>query len=549
MNSLTGFLNRLGLARVAAMVVVAVMLLGFFGFLMFRITTPQMAPIYTGLSFDDSAAIVSELNTMNVPYKLAGDGEAILVPRDQITPIRMSLAESGLPARGQVGYEVFDEQNTLGATSFVQNINKVRALEGELARTISSLSRVKSARVHLVLPERELFRREVASPSASIVLDVRGALSAGEIRAVRHLVAAAIEGLSPNAVSVVDTAGSLLASGAAGEGEAGMGALFQERVLSFENRMRTRIEEILSNVLGIGRVRVQVSAELDMNRMTRTEETFDPDGQVVRSAQTRELTNAATGASPGGGVSVANELPGAVGGNQGGGSSEQSSTTEETINYEISKSTLTEITESGSVKRLSVAVVVDGSYLTDGSGASAYQARPEAEMAQLLSLVRSAMGYDQTRGDQVEVINMQFAERPDLQVPAAQSGLFSFTRDDLFAAAEMAVTLLIALALLFFVVRPLVRRVLKPEDAPLALAAPAAAGTLGSTAGPADGGGAGSNAQPSGAGGNPSQDAWMEQASKMGEAQAQTVQRVGEMIGENPQQTSMIIRDWLNQAA
>jgi flagellar M-ring protein FliF len=549
LNALTGFLNRLGLARVAAMVVVAVMLLGFFGFLMFRISTPQMAPIYTGLTFEDSAAIVSELNSMSVPYKLVGDGEAILVPRSQITSIRMSLAENGLPSRGQVGYEVFDETNTLGATSFVQNINRVRALEGELARTITSLSRVKSTRVHLVLPERELFRRDAATPTASIVLDVRGALSAGEIRSIRYLVAAAIEGLSPNAVAVVDTAGTLLASGTAGQDEAGAGTLFQERVLSFETRLRNRIEEIIANVVGVGRVRVQVSAELDLNRMTRTEESYDPDGQVVRSSQTRELSNAARGATTGA-VTVANELPGANPGNESGGSSEQSATTEETINYEISKSTMTEVTESGSIKRLSVAVVVDGSYITDGSGASAYQARSEEEIAQLLSLVRSAMGYDQTRGDQLEVVNMQFAERPDLQVPTPQSDLFNFTRDDLFSAAEMAVTLLISLALLFFVVRPLVKRVLKPEEAPLALAAPAQDGAMGAAAG---GPGAAPGAPPAGSGpGSGSggdNDAWMEQASKMGEAQAQTVQRVGELIGENPQQTSMIIRDWLSQAA
>jgi flagellar M-ring protein FliF len=184
LNSLLQFVNRLGLARVAAMAVVAVLILGFFAFLIMRASSPQMAPLYTGLTLEDSAAIVSELQTQNIPYELRGDGDTVLVPRDQITAIRMSLAEDGLPSRGQVGYEIFDQQNTLGATSFVQNINNVRALEGELARTISSLARIRSARVHLVLPERELFRRERKDPTASIVLAVRGELSAGEIRAI-----------------------------------------------------------------------------------------------------------------------------------------------------------------------------------------------------------------------------------------------------------------------------------------------------------------------------------------------------------------------------
>ncbi len=316
------------------MAVTAILMVGFFAFLIFRVTSPQMAPVYSGLDFEDSAAIVKELRTIGVQFEIKGDGESILVPRDQITSIRMSLAESGLPNKGQVGYEIFDQQNTLGATSFVQNLNHLRALEGELARTISSLSRVKSARVHLVLPERELFRREAKQPSASIVLEVRGALSVGEIRSVQHLVASAVDSLSPNMVSIVDSAGQLLASGSDGE-ENMLTTIGEERTLAIESRLRNRLEELLSNVVGAGRARVQVSAELDMNRFTRTSESFDPNGQVVRSAQTRELSNNSKGAANGGQVSVANELPGASA-NQGDGTgaSEQSATTEETINYE-----------------------------------------------------------------------------------------------------------------------------------------------------------------------------------------------------------------------
>ena len=194
--------------------VVAVLMLGFFAFLVMRASSPQLAPLYSGLSLEDSSAIVRELQTMGTPYELRGDGETIMIPRDQITTVRMNLAGNGLPARGQVGYEIFDQQNTLGATSFVQNINNVRALEGELARTISSLARIKSARVHLVLPERELFRRERKDPTASIVVSVRGELSNGEIRAIQHLMGSAIEGLNPNKVSIIDDSGRLLASGA-----------------------------------------------------------------------------------------------------------------------------------------------------------------------------------------------------------------------------------------------------------------------------------------------------------------------------------------------
>ena len=328
MDGLLQFFNRLGLARVAAMAVIAVLMLGFFGFLIMRASTPPLAPLYSGLSFEDSAAIVSELQTQNVNYEIRGEGDTILVPRDQITQIRMSLAQDGLPTRGQVGYEIFDQQSTLGATSFVQNINNVRALEGELARTISSLARIKSARVHLVLPERALFSREQKDPTASIVLAVRGELSAGEIRAIQHLAASAIEGLTPARVSVVDDTGRLLASGAGNGPEDIIAGETEERTLNVETRLRGRVEDLLANIVGSGRARVQVSAELDLNRLSKTSETFDPNSQVIRSTQTRDLANSAKNGDSNQ-VSVSNELPGASA-NTGSGTStsQQASTTE-----------------------------------------------------------------------------------------------------------------------------------------------------------------------------------------------------------------------------
>ncbi|RYE58283.1 MAG: flagellar M-ring protein FliF, partial [Hyphomicrobiales bacterium] len=459
------------MARLAAMATVAVLIMGFFVFLMMRAQTPNLAPLYSGLSLEDSSAIVTQLETANVPFELRGEGDTILVPRDQITTLRMNLAGEGLPSRGQVGYEIFDQQSTLGATSFVQNINNVRALEGELARTISSLARIKGARVHLVLPERELFRRERKDPSASIVLSVRGSLSNGEIRAIQHLVASAIEGLSPQRVSIVDDAGNLLASGTEDDGLGAMSGQAEERSLAFENRLRTRVEDMLANVVGAGRARVEISAELDYNRSTTTEETFDPEGQVVRSTQTREAQNQSGAAA--GQVTVANELPGASGNGASNGNTEQGNSTEEVVNYEISKKTNTAVTEAGALKRLSVAVVVDGTYTDDGAGSMTYTARSADEIAQILTLVRSAVGYSVDRGDTVDVVNMQFAERPELAAPGTDQagGLLDFTRDDLMNGAEMGVTLLIALALMFFVLRPLLKKVISPELEPLALPA------------------------------------------------------------------------------
>ena len=543
MENFTQLINRIGMPRLAAMAVVAVLMLGFFGFLITRAQTPNLSPLYTGLSLEDSSAIVTELQTLNIAYELRGEGDTILIPRDDITTTRMTLAGSGLPTRGQVGYEIFDQQSTLGATSFVQNLNNVRALEGELARTIGSLNRIKSARVHLVLPERELFRREKSEPSASIVLSVRGELASGEIRAIQHLVASAIEGLTPTRVSIVDDQGNLLASGTGDDAQGAMAGDAAERTLGYENRLRTRVEDMLANVVGPGRARVEVSAEIDFNRSTTTEERFDPESQVVRSSQLRETENLSAGAN--GQVTVANELPGASQNNGAAGASEQGTSSEEVTNYEISKTTQTAVTEAGSVKRLSVAVVVDGVYTTDPSGTATYAPRTADEVAQILTLVRTAVGFSEIRGDSVEVVNMQFAERPELAVPGtdAAAGLLDFTRDDLMNGAEMAVTLLIALALVFFVMRPLLKKALSPETKTLALPSAAELGHHGVLS--ADGKVIAEVEQVD----LDKTPAWVANAKSMGETQLQTLKTVGTLVEENPRQAALIVRDWLGSAA
>ena len=394
----------------------------------------------------------------------------------------MKLAEGGLPKGGGVGYEIFDKSDALGATSFVQNINHLRALEGELARTIKAIDRVQAARVHLVLPERPLFSRDKVEPSASIVLRVRGALEASQVRAIRHLVASAVNGLKPQRVSVVDEAGNLLADGAAGADTA-VGALGQERQTSFERRTRDQIETIVSSVVGPGRARVQLSAEFDFNRITETFDKFDPEGRVVRSSQTREESSAAGVIQEGGPVSVGNELPGGQQAAQGPAPSAQAARdatkkSEEIVNYEISRSTKTEVTEGGRVKRISAAVLVDGSYGKNDKGESVYQPRSKEELDRIAALVRTAIGFDQKRGDQIEVVNLRFAEAPAAPIQETPTGFLSFlqfTKDDIMRGVELVVMALLALIVVLFIVRPLVRRILTPEE-PRAMTAPAFAG-------------------------------------------------------------------------
>ena len=196
------------------MAAVTAALIGFFGFVIVRFSQPPMATLYADLALQDSAAIVKDLERAGVAYELRGDGSTVLVPKADVARLRMKMAEAGLPRGGSVGYEIFDKSDALGTTSFVQNINQLRALEGELARTIGAIERIQQARVHLVLPERALFSRDKLEPSASIVLRVRGELDPSQIRAIHHLVASAVEGLKPERVSIVDEAGRLLADGA-----------------------------------------------------------------------------------------------------------------------------------------------------------------------------------------------------------------------------------------------------------------------------------------------------------------------------------------------
>src|ERR1700723_909304 len=287
------------------MAAVTLALVGFFGILILRGTAPQMTPLFTDLSLEDSTAIVKELERQGIAYELRNDGEIVLAPKDGVPRLRMTLAESGLPKGGGVGYEIFDKSDALGATSFVQNINHLRALEGELSRTIKAIDKVQAARVHLVLPERPLFAREAPEPSASIVVRVRGALEAPQIRAIRHLVASAVNGLKPQRVSIIDEAGQLLADGAGGEQD---NTVADERRNSFEKRLRNEVEGIVSSVVGSGRARVQLSADFDYNKITQTSDKFDPEGRVLRSSQTREESSAT--AETNGQVTVGNELPG-----------------------------------------------------------------------------------------------------------------------------------------------------------------------------------------------------------------------------------------------
>jgi flagellar M-ring protein FliF len=575
-QAFVSFFKTLGATRIVAMGAVTLALMAFFAFLIVRATAPQMSPLFTDLSVEDSSAIIKDLERQGIPFDIKNEGTIVLVPKEQIPRLRMKLAEGGLPKGGGVGYEIFDKSDALGATSFVQNINHLRALEGELSRTIRAIDRVQQARVHLVLPERPLFSREKAEPSASIVLKVRGRLEAQQVRAIRHLIASAVNGLKPQRVSVVDETGQLLADGSADE--SGGGTTADERKLAYERRMREQVESIVTSVVGPGHARVQLTAEFDFNRITQTSDKFDPESRVVRSSQTREEIMA-NGDTAAGSVSVGNELPGANARSEGAQQQrDQNRKTEEIVNYEISRTTKTEVIEGGRINRISVAVVVDGIYAKNDKGELGYQPRSKDEIDRIAALVRSAIGFDQKRGDQVEVANLRLAETPAIPIsePTGWMSFLQFTKDDIMHAVEVGVMALLALLVLLLGVRPMIRRIFAPEGAAISAGGVRAivgpSGAVVATVGPGGimvpspggvnvtGGTAGSITTAGGpnvsiVGSDEAvaisnrTSAMIDIAQVQGQVHAQSVQKVGELADKNPNETVSIIRAWLHENA
>jgi flagellar M-ring protein FliF len=553
-------LRNLGPVRLASLAAVGLALIAFFGFIGTRLTTPGMALLYGGLDSTDSAAIAAKLEETQVPFEVKGDGSQIYVPDDQVGRVRLAMAGEGLPNGGSVGYEIFDRADALGTTNFVQQINQLRALEGELGRTIRALRQVKGSRVHLVMPKRELFSRDKAEPTASVVVTLQGQLEKEQVAAIQHLVASSVPGMKTANVSVIDDKGHLLARG--GSDDDLSTATADEMRRSFELRMTQAIEDLLSQTLGAGKVRAEVNTELDFNQVTTNTESFDPEGQVVRSTQTVDENEQSQERSANNNVSVANNVPNPpapAGGAAGDTANSTTQRTEETVNYEISKKVQTEIKHSGDVKKLSVAVLVDGTYTTAADGTRAYTARPQAELDQISTLVKSAVGFNAQRGDTVEVINMQFAEPEPIEEGIS---ILGFEKNDLMRIAELVVLSLVAVLVLLLVVRPLLNRLLAiPVAAPeqFAIAGPGGAALPPGAAAALALPGAGSDlaaltsGQPTSMGEITNIANEIEQMIDInqveGRVRASSLKRIADLVDQHPEQAVNIMRQWMYQEA
>jgi flagellar M-ring protein FliF len=442
-------IKRLGYAKLGALGVIAALTVS----LLVWISTLPLEPrslLYAGLDPAEAAKIGQRLEELKVPFDVKGDGATIMVPASQVARARMELAASGLPHQGGAGYELLDQQSPMNMTSFMQRIQRLRALEGELARTIVTLGGVKTARVHIVLPERETFARDTPKPTASVAVTMNGAgrLSASQAAAIRLLVSGAVPGMAGESVSVLDPSGVVVA---ADDSEAAASGRMGELKGAREQQLRRTVTDLLEPLIGHDKVRVAASVELDASREVSHEEKFDPLSQIERSKQVQLDQDATNEIKTQEAVSVGQNLPNQGGGQGGGGESGKTSTSNtrngQTINYEINSVRSDRVREAGELKRMTIAVVVDG--VIDAKGQ--YQARSPDELRRLSDLIQAAVGFDVNRGDKVTVETMRF-------VPDAAAGTDANAETGQFKQLPLAwigagVALVLLLAGGFFVMR------------------------------------------------------------------------------------------------
>lgn len=561
MNDALESIKNLGAKKLAILGAAGLTILVTLILLALTVSSGSLSPLYSNLSLEDSQKIISELESRGINYDIAGNGTQILIHSESVLRMRMHFAEQGIPSSqgATIGYEIFDRDEKLGTSSFVQNVNQLRALEGELSRTIVSMTQVRNARVHLVVPKRELFRKDRVDPTASIQLTMNGSerLSSGEVAAIRYLVATAVPGLTVDAITVVDSRGILLARGGEDpDSAATYASSSQEYRMNYEKQVKNSIQDLLERYVGMGNVKAQVSAEIDFDRTVTKSKVYDPEGQVVVSAQSSEEIESSSAGGGGADVSVANNLPGGGAGatDGGGGEAEKREVISEVTNYENSWSEKDHVSETGTVKKLSIAVLVDGLYETDEeTGEVQYADRTPEEIEKLTALVKSAVGFNAERGDTIELTSLPFS--PDFGGYKASS-MFDVVQQNLQSVVQILVMGLVAIMVLLMVVRPLVKRALEMNvvaaplpgetaDAPL-LAPPGGVG--GGAPQLAAGGaeGAAGAGQIAGIEGMEDQeDEFSALAGLQNKSKPSSVKKLNEMIEQNPEDTVAAIRTWM----
>jgi flagellar M-ring protein FliF len=467
MQNVMNTITRIGPLRLAAVASMGIGLIVFFVFVSSRLTSGQMKLLYSDLSAQDKNAVIRELEANNVVYTVNDASGEIEVGAKEVGRVRMLLAAKGLPEGGSVGYEIFDKESGLGTTKFDQDMKELRALEGELTRTVNTIKSVDSSRIHLVLPKRELFSRDARPATASVFLKLKPGqkLNEEQVSAIQHLIATAVPELNPAHVSIVDQSGNLLANGRDDSSQGGEASEDVEKLrLGYEQRLMFQIQDMLSRVVGAGKVQVVVSADMDYDKETTSNEQYDPEGQVARSTQTVQDNENETAASQNS-VSVQNNLPGLPGQSEGQGDHRQNNRTEEITNFEVSKTVKNHVREGGTIKSLSVAVLVDGNYTPDKAGKLQYAPRDQKELDNIKALVSSSIGFNEKRGDKIDVVNMKFANGEEMFDAVPSTVVFmGMEKEDIFRIAETGILGLVSILVVLLVLRPMAGKLLMPRE-------------------------------------------------------------------------------------
>jgi flagellar M-ring protein FliF len=552
MNGVLEGLKALGPARLIAMAAVAVGMLGLLAVLSLRGGSEHMALLYSELDNREAAQMADALERQHIAHQVGAAGTEILVPQEDVARARLLLARDGMPTGGSIGYEIFDRGDGLISSQFQQAINQTRALEGELARSIRAINGVRAARVHLVLPRREPFARTQQDAQASVLLTMagQGRLDREGVQSVLNLVAAAVPGLRPQNIAVIDSHGNLLARAGEPVGPDATATRAEEAKQAIEARLSRAVEDMLERTLGPGHARAEASVELDFDEVHETTEKYDPDGQVVRSTQTNSDNSRSSEAASA--TTVQNNLPNAdAGGNNQSGTQAQKS--EETTNYEIGKTVRTLVRDHPQIHRISLAVLVDGSEQKDAKGVGQWTPRTPEELQHITALVRGAIGYDEKRGDQVEVVNMRFAAE---DLPPETPGLFGvgIEKPDMVRLAQTGIVGVLGLLALLLVFRPMMSRLTRLPG----LEAPAAGLAL-ATAGGVGAGGTQLLEGPAGttvatrAGGAPGgrgaeeDESMLELSNVEGQMRASLLRRVSDLVEKHPDESLAIVRAWMAQ--
>ncbi|AZS22474.1 MULTISPECIES: flagellar basal-body MS-ring/collar protein FliF [unclassified Caulobacter] len=553
MESFLGSIRQFGVGRLAAMLgvgagVVAVLV----ALVMFMGKEPNEL-LYSNLDLKEASEVTQALDQAGIKYETKGDGSTIMVPRDKVASARLMVAGKGLVSSGSIGYEIFDTSNALGQTDFVQQLNRQRALQGELERTIKAMQGVNSVRVHLVLPKRQLFEENAEQPSAAVTIGVGSREPSSDmVRAIQNLVSSSVPNMKAEKVAVIDQHGKTLS---APSDESLAGKMAQDRKSEVEARIAKTVKDMIEGVLGPGKARVNVTADLDLNRVTTQEERFDPDGQVVRSESTTEASSQENKNEDNAGVTAAANVPGGQGANGFQQLGSRSGQNDSVTNYEISKSVKTTVQEPGAIKKIAVAVAIDGVSAPIGKDGKpgAYTPRTAEEIQQIEELVKTAVGFDAARGDQVKVTNIKFPQPEDQGLEKA--GLLSgLDKNDIMRFAELGVLAVVALLILLFAVRPFIKNLSAPAPGQMALAGPSG-GPVTRLVTLSDGTQQQVVVDQSGepiaiAGPAPSDiDQRIDIAKIEGQVKASSIKRVSEFVDKHPDESVAILRNWLHESS